>query len=40
MLSERQNAIMELARGDGRVSVEALAGRFAVSVQTLSLIHI
>ncbi|SHI44912.1 DeoR/GlpR family DNA-binding transcription regulator [Aureimonas altamirensis] len=35
MLSERQNAIMELARGDGRVSVEALAGRFAVSVQTI-----
>ena len=35
MLSDRQNAIMEIARSDGRVLVEALAGRFAVSVQTI-----
>src|SRR5690348_9465065 len=35
MLSERQNAIMTIARSDGRVLVEALSGHFAVSVQTI-----
>jgi len=35
MLSERQNAIMELARGEGRVLVEALSARFTVSAQTI-----
>ncbi|RYY17099.1 MAG: DeoR family transcriptional regulator, partial [Alphaproteobacteria bacterium] len=35
MLSERQNAIMDLARGEGRVLVEALSVRFTVSAQTI-----
>ena len=35
MLSERQNAILDVARTEGRVSVDALSGRFAVSVQTI-----
>jgi len=35
MLSERQNAIMDLARSEGRVLVDALGQRFAVSVQTI-----
>lgn len=33
--SERQQAIVVLARAEGRVAVEALAARFAVSVQTI-----
>lgn len=33
--SERQQAIVALARAEGRVAVEALAARFAVSVQTI-----
>lgn len=33
--SIRQTAILELARADGRVAVEALAQRFAVTLQTI-----
>ena len=33
--SERQQAIIALARAEGRVAVEALAARFEVSVQTI-----
>ncbi|MBK1657921.1 DeoR/GlpR family DNA-binding transcription regulator [Paracraurococcus ruber] len=34
-LSDRQQAILALARGAGRVGVEELAGRFGVSPQTI-----
>ena len=34
-LSDRQQAILSLARGVGRVGVEELAARFAVSPQTI-----
>ncbi|MBL6457246.1 DeoR/GlpR transcriptional regulator [Belnapia sp. T6] len=34
-LSDRQQAILSLARGAGRVGVEALAARFGVSPQTI-----
>ena len=34
-LSDRQSQIVELARTEGRVLVEDLAGRFAVSAQTI-----
>ena len=34
-LNQRQQAILELARQEARVDVDRLAGRFAVSVQTI-----